>query len=37
MIELNAEGFAQNRFQVGIGRQLGEHVRLDLVVMRRWL
>lgn len=35
MIELNAEGFAQNRFQLGVGRQLGPHVRLDLGLMLR--
>lgn len=35
MIELTADGLAQNRVQVGVGRQLGAHARLDLGVMLR--
>lgn len=35
MIELNAEGFAQNRAELGVGYQLTDAARLDLGVMVR--
>lgn len=35
MIELNADGLAQNRFQLGVGTQLGPHLRLDVGAMLR--
>ena len=35
LIEVNADGFAQNRAEVGIGRMLGGPSRLDVGVMAR--
>ena len=35
MIELNADGLAQNRLQVGVGKQLAPYLRLDVGAMLR--